>query len=123
MSDDGGDGETDASGERIWRHPMLERRDELGTMYRAIEYRADGTLLIIGADYGDGVAQVFGLPGYDFFRKFSVSEVARLVELMGEPDDVDLREAITSHFGSTDELERFATEHGIPGTFTSWNSD
>lgn len=72
---------------------------------------------------GDKPAQVFGLPGCDFFREFSVSDVARLVQLMGEPDDVDLLKAVIRHFESTNELERFAKEHGVPGAFTSWNSD
>jgi hypothetical protein len=86
-------------------------RDERGTSHRSVELRR-GCLVVVGHDLG-GIYDE-----YEFERKLSREETARLCELL-EVDPADLLTEVEQRFGDTPPLEAFLREHGLEGTF--WN--
>ena len=97
---------------------LTDVKDENGTMWREVSLTDDGGLVIRGHDVGPGVEQAFGFQEYEFERRLSSTEVSTLRGLLSVSDG-DLLDTIRQRFARTNELERFAEEHGIEGEFWS----
>lgn len=98
---------------------MATKSDRDDYMLREVTLGEDGGLTIAGHDMGRGVEGAFGSFEYEFSRRLSATEVDTLRKVLGIPAHGDLLQAIDDGFGSTDELEDFVGQMGIPGTFWS----
>jgi hypothetical protein len=98
---------------------MLNKRDEDGSMWRAVALHKDGSLMIEGRDVGPGVDRAWGSQAYEFERHYTADEVATLATLLDVPDGGDLLDAIGARFSTTTELEELFSDHGIRGYFDS----
>lgn len=88
-------------------------------MLRTVTLTEDGQLRIEGHDLGPGVEKVFHYSEYEYERRLSPDDVARLRELLDLADDDDLLATISARFDSNHALEQFLTDNGIKGSF--WN--
>lgn len=105
------------------RHPnrvvIYSVDDDNGTVLRAVTLASNGDLVIEGHDLGKGVEDFFGHREYEFERRLSPPEVARLREVLGIAGDAELLPTIKERFAHTSELEKLLVEHGIAGQFWS----
>lgn len=97
---------------------LTDTRDEGGTTWRAVTLRADDSLTVRGQDLGPAVERHFGSSEHEFARSWSVEETARLAAALDVGVD-DLLRAIGERFAHTHELERYARDQGLPGSFWS----
>lgn len=98
---------------------MTSRQDADGMMLRTVTLTEDGQLKIEGHDLGAGVEKVFHYSEYEYERRLSPDDVARLRELLDLTDGDDLLAAISARFDSNNALEQFLTDNDIEGSF--WN--
>ncbi|MGC5249415.1 hypothetical protein ACPXB3_21120 [Gordonia sp. DT219] len=99
---------------------MTSRQDDDdGTMLRTVTLTEDGQLRIEGHDRGAGVEKFFHHSEYEYERRLSADDVARLRELLRLADEDDLLAAISARFDSNHALEQFLIDNGIEGSFWS----
>lgn len=98
---------------------LRDRRDESGVSWRGVTLLDDGGLEISGHDLGAAVEGHWGYDEYEFSRRLTHSEVARLRALLGVGSGDDLLATIRSRFPETSALEAFLHHNEIAGQFWS----
>lgn len=97
---------------------LADHTDEDGSLWRAISVE-DGGFVLSGHDTGPGVERVLGCREYEFERRLSAEETAKLRTLLLVETAQELVEAVAHRFDAIEELEAFLADHEIDGTFWS----
>lgn len=98
---------------------MTDVKDADGFMRRTVTLNDEGALAIKGQDLGPRVERIFGFTEYEFERRLTLKQTAKLRKLLGASADDDLLILIEDRFKSAGDLEDFVQEHGIAGKL--WN--
>lgn len=97
---------------------LADHQDEDGSLWRAITIE-DDAFVLSGHDVGPGVERVLGCREYEFERRLTAEETARLRTLLGVAGAQPLLDAVAARFDAIEELEAYLAEHEIEGIFWS----